>query len=229
MRAVIFDLDGTLLDTLADLAAAVNRALAARGLPVHPLDAYRFFVGEGAATLVQRALPAAARGGTLAQEVLASFVEDYGRHWRVTTRPYDGIPELLAALAGRGLALAVLSNKPQDFTRLCVGQFFGDIPFAQVLGEELGRPRKPHPAGALAIASRLGLPPAAFLYLGDTAIDMETARAAGMYGVGALWGFRSRAELEESGARALVASPQELLPLLDAPPRLPPGETRSLS
>jgi phosphoglycolate phosphatase len=210
-QAVLFDLDGTLLDTLADLGNAVNRVLAARGLPTHPLDAYRYFVGEGARLLVTRALPENRRDAAPIAACLAGFQADYDQNWQVETRPYPGVADMLDALSARGLKLAVLSNKPHDFTQRCVRELLPRWTFDPVFGLRETVPRKPDPAGAIEIAARLNIPPANFLYLGDTATDMQTARAAGMFPVGALWGFRSAQELAESGAEVLLEEPEGLL------------------
>lgn len=215
-KAVLFDLDGTLLDTLADIGDAANRALVANGFPAHPPDAYRYFVGDGIVMLMTRALPEGAREQKTIDTCLESLREAYRAGWNVKTRPYEGIPAMLDSLAERGLKMAVLSNKPQEFTRLCVDDLLSQWRFDPVFGKRDGVPRKPDPAGAMEIARHLGVEPAEILYLGDTAIDMETARAAGMYGVGACWGFRPAEELLEGGARVLVKHPVEVPGLLDS-------------
>jgi len=214
-RAVIFDLDGTLLDTLADLADSMNRVLAGWGFPPHPRREYRYLVGAGMLNLARRALPPDRRQEELAVQVAAAMREEYGRHWQDATLPYPGIPELLAALRTRGLKLAVLSNKPDEFTKIMVGAYFPVEWFSLVEGALPSRPLKPHPAGAVEIAARLHLAPRECLYCGDTDIDMETAQAAGMFPVGVLWGFRRAEELVAHGARALIDVPAELLPLVD--------------
>ncbi|MFZ5584588.1 MAG: HAD family hydrolase [Thermodesulfobacteriota bacterium] len=213
-RAVLFDLDGTLLDTLADLADAANRMLADLDLPGHPQDAYRYFIGEGVEKLVERALPAQRRDPATLAAAIARLREHYARDWAVKTRPYPGVRELVAALARRGLIQVVLSNKPDDFTRLMVAHYFPEKPFVVVRGALAGVAKKPDPAAALAIAADLGLMPAEFLYLGDSAIDMQTATRAGMHAVGAAWGFRTCQELLENGARHVIAAPLDLLQLL---------------
>jgi phosphoglycolate phosphatase len=213
--AVLFDLDGTLLDTLADIAHAANEALVRSGLPEHPPEAYRRFIGDGVATLFRRALPPEAVEEGLVERCVAAFRDAYERCWDRSSRPYDGIPELLDALAGRGLALAVLSNKPDDFTRRCAEAFLGRWPLRAVLGQRPGVPRKPDPAGALEVADRLGIPAGRFLYVGDSAVDMETARRAGMHPVGVSWGYRPAEELWASGAAAVIHRPAELLNILD--------------
>ena len=210
-RAVLFDLDGTLLDTLEDLAHAANAALSACGHPTHSVPAYRMLVGAGVRKLFERALPAGKGSPAEIERCAAVFREAYGKGWNVHTRPYGGIREMLEAVAQRSIAMAVLSNKPDDFTQTCVREFFPDVPFALVLGEKPGVPPKPDPTGARQIVAALGIPPEEFLYLGDTAIDMETARVSGMRPVGALWGFRSREELVRAGAEIVIAQPGELL------------------
>jgi phosphoglycolate phosphatase len=215
-QAVVFDLDGTLLDTLEDLAGAVNRVLASHAFPAHPLDAYRYFVGDGARTLFERVLPEHHRSEPMIETCLEEFREDYGRNWNIRTAPYPDIERLLEALTARGTRLSVLSNKPHETTLACVRGILPRWEFDVVLGQRPGVPKKPDPAGALELASRMGLPPEAFLYLGDTGTDMLTASAAGMLAVGALWGFRTAEELTAHGARHLVASPMEVLGLLES-------------
>jgi phosphoglycolate phosphatase len=213
-RAAIFDLDGTLLDTLADIADAANRVLAARGFPTHPNSSYRAFIGEGVARLITQALPETHREEATVQACIGAYTAEYERNWNVRTRPYAGVPELLAALAAQGLRLAVLSNKPDYFTQRCVQELLPARTFGAVLGATDRIPRKPDPAGALEIARKLEVPPASCLYVGDSGVDMQTARAAGMFPVGALWGFRDKQELLENGAQLLIGKPGELLAFL---------------
>ncbi len=212
--AVIFDLDGTLLDTLKDLGDAMNRVLKAHGWPEHPESAYKKFVGNGATRLIERAVPGDARTPEVIKECLREFLDDYSQNWAVNTKPYPGIPELLEGLQGHQIIMSVLSNKIHDFTLMCVNRFLPSFTFAQVLGEREGIPKKPDPAGALEIVQETGIPAEKTLYVGDTAIDMQTARAAGMFAVGVLWGFRERDELEENGADALVERPEEIMGLI---------------
>ena len=213
-KAILFDLDGTLLDTLEDLATAANRALGTLGLPAHPTDAYRVFVGDGLRTLAERILPGEQRSAAQVDALVAAFEREYSRTWNERTAPYAGVPEMLDRLTGDGYRMSVLSNKPDAFTRLCVEQLLPHWTFAPLYGQRPGVPKKPDPAAALAIAAELGLDPAEVLYLGDTATDMHTARAAGMAAVGVLWGFRSADELHAAGARHLITHPGELAPLL---------------
>lgn len=213
-RAVLFDLDGTLLDTLSDLAASMNAVLTRLALPTHPRDAYRYFVGDGIENLAIRALPSDQRAYAMIHRCAEAMRAEYQGRWAESSAPYEGIPELLDALAGRGLSLAILSNKPNDLTRLMVDHYLSAWPWQQVRGARPEMPRKPDPSGALAIAHHLKLPPSQVLYLGDTNTDMRTAAAAGMTPIGALWGFRSKAELEESGAHAVINHPLDLLRLV---------------
>ncbi len=213
-RAVIFDLDGTLADTLEDIAGAVNRALGAHGLAVHSLDDYCKMIGDGFLTLVQRALPADLCTVDLVAEVRAKAADDYASHCLDRTSSYPGVPGLLEALAGRGVPMAVLSNKPHELTLLVVRGLFPNTPFTIIRGELDAFPRKPDPTSALDIAKRLGMAPRDVLYLGDSNVDMETARGAGMVALGAGWGFRGEAELLASGAKAVLATPGELLDYL---------------
>ncbi|MBP7634154.1 HAD family hydrolase [Candidatus Ozemobacteraceae bacterium] len=210
-RGIIFDLDGTLLDTLADIADSTNRVLLRQGFATHPLDAYRYFVGDGMRMLAERALPADRRVPETVDEVFREVHAEYDRHWADVTRPYDGIQGLLDGLLARGVEMSVLSNKPDEFTVMMVEHYFPGVPFRRVYGAGAGIPRKPDPAGALRIAAESGLPPESFLYLGDTMVDMKTAVAAGMFPIGALWGFREEAELREGGAKLLVARPGDIL------------------
>ena len=213
-QAVLFDLDGTLLDTLEDLADAMNAALAALGHAGHGLAAYRYFVGDGLRSFAMRALPEGARDEATHARSCELFRAEYARRWHVKTHAYEGIGELLDTLTERGLTMGVLSNKPDDFTKLMVRDMLGRWRFAVVRGVGADGVKKPDPAGALAIAERLGVAPAEFLYVGDTDTDMQTAGAAGMYAVGATWGFRPAAELIDSGARTLIHHPTELVALL---------------
>jgi phosphoglycolate phosphatase len=213
-RAVVLDLDGTLLDTREDIADAMNRVLAGRGFPVHPYESYNRFIGDGAAVLVRRALPADRQDEGTVSACLVSFLADYGDHWDLKTRVYPGIQQMLSGISGLGVRMAVLTNKPEAMALKCAGRYFGAGRFDVVQGQTPEIPKKPDPAGAFLVASRMSVAPGECLYLGDTATDMETAIRAGMFPVGALWGFRPASELRESGAKAMVGAPADLLPLL---------------
>ncbi len=212
IRAVLFDLDGTLADTLADLANATNFALAQLDCPTHPLETYRYMVGDGAKQLCARALPA--DNQDLVDEAVRLMREHYEAHCFDLTKLYPGILELVAALGKRGYRMAVLSNKPDNFTKRLIAHYFQPSPFDVVRGQLANVPLKPDPTAALQIATELDVAPAQWLYLGDTNTDMRTALAAGMHPVGVLWGFREREELTEAGAEALVETPADVLKLL---------------
>lgn len=210
-RAALFDLDGTLLDTLEDLAEACNRVRAGLDLPPHPVEAYRRFVGDGARVLVVRMLPENLRDRAGAVEAaLAGFQREYAACWQTRTRPYPGIADMLDELSAAGLRLAVLSNKPDFFTKLCVATLLARWSFDPVLGQREGVPKKPDPAGALEAARLMGVTPAETIFVGDSDVDMATAKAAGMTAVGALWGFRGADELKMAGADELAAKPVDI-------------------
>ncbi|HEX7511438.1 MAG TPA: HAD family hydrolase [Chitinivibrionales bacterium] len=216
VKGILFDLDGTLLNTLEDLGGAMNAVLARRGLPAHPISDYRYFVGEGIAVLVRRALPASHHDDATVSACVNSMSEEYAAHCMDKTTPYPGIAELLSKLAAKGVKMAVLSNKPDKMTKFLVGAYFPTVAFDCISGAREGIPRKPHPAGAFDTARVLAIEPEEFLYLGDSKTDMETANAAGMFPVGALWGFRDEGELKNAGARIIIKAPLELLKVLEA-------------
>jgi len=213
-KLVIFDLDGTLLDTIEDIAGATNRVLEARGLAPFSVEETKLLVGDGIEEMVRRTF--ALRGiGPLSDAEVAGVVTDYRREyqscWRSHSRPYPGVPELLDELARRRVKTAILSNKSHLFTTAMTAELLAGSRFDLVRGAVPGVPHKPDPASALSIAGELGVEPAACIFLGDTNVDMKTATAARMFAVGALWGFRTADELLASGAAALISSPHELL------------------
>jgi phosphoglycolate phosphatase len=214
LRAAIFDLDGTLVDSLADIAAAMNHSLTQHGLPTHPVADYRHYVGEGVMVLVRKAT----QGGDeqLHASVLAAYRAYYADHLFDQTGVFPGIPAMLARLADEGVRLAVLSNKSDTFTKRLVEGLLPGVPFKAVYGERPGVPRKPDPTAALEVAAELGVAPADCAFVGDTPVDMNTARNAGMHGIGVTWGFRSSEELQAHGARALATTAEELLAALRA-------------
>ena len=214
-KAVLFDLDGTLLNTLDDIADAVNRTLAVRGLPAHDCEAYRWFIGDGARVLVTRALPEHRRTEDEIDSCLAAFKNEYSRNWHHKTHPYAGIPRLVAMLQTAGIKMAVVTNKPHTFSETCCRHYFPPGTFDAVVGQKDGHPVKPDPYPAFQAAAFLQVTPSDCLFLGDSGIDMETALAAGMFPVGALWGFRPQDELETAGAAACIAHPRELLKWID--------------
>lgn len=214
VRCAIFDLDGTLLDSLEDLADSANAMLRARGFPEHPLAHYRYFVGDGAWTLVQRILPLPLQDDhALIHDCLHDYKIEYGKRWNLKTRPYAGIPELLAGLAERQIVLTVLSNKPHGFTVKCIEALCpppAGSEWSVVLGLRDGARPKPDPGGVQEILHDLDIPASETLYFGDTSTDMKTAVSAGVFPIGVLWGFRSREELEQSGAKLILDQPCDL-------------------
>ncbi|MBP7951035.1 MAG: HAD family hydrolase [Verrucomicrobiales bacterium] len=214
VKAVIFDLDGTLLDTLEDLADSMNEALASMGFPVHAVERYRYFVGDGVQMLTERTLPEEHRTPDILAEVRVRYRAAYGRNWKSKSRPYDGILPALECLRQCGLPLAILSNKPQQFTELCMEHFFPNDLFYPIFGAREQVERKPSPDGALEIANLLGIQPGEMAFIGDTLTDMRTAVAAGMRRIGVAWGFRPVEELLANGAECIASHPRELAGLL---------------
>ena len=212
---VVCDLDGTLVDTLEDLADAMNRVLSAERAPLHNHATYKLLVGKGIRDLVGRALPPERRSDDTIDRCYKAMIADYGEHCLVKTRPYDGIAELVRGLRAAGVKLAVLSNKSDELTRRIVESLFGRGDFDVVMGAQPGLPLKPDPTVALLIGERLGVAPSRMVFLGDSGIDMRTATAAGMIAVGAAWGFRTKDELVGNGARTVLDHPLELLKSLE--------------
>ena len=212
--AVIFDLDGTLLNTLGDLRAATNHALEVRGLPPHSMEEIRQFIGNGIRLLICRAMPE----GTPEAEIdaaLDDFKAYYAAHIHDRTVPYDGIPQLLTALRKRGIKVAVLSNKIDSASQQLIEYFFPEKTDV-VFGEHVGVPRKPDPTSCRMVMQQLGVQPEQVLYVGDSGTDMQTAKNAGLYAVGVTWGFRSKEVLLKYGADVLVHRPEQILQILDS-------------
>lgn len=209
-QAAVFDLDGTLLYTLDDLADSLNETLREEGLPTHEPGQYRLMVGNGLEMLVARALPEPMRIPAHVRPILRKFSEKYRTNQVSKTRPYPGLEKLLDQLSQRGLRLAVLSNKAHANTQEIVEHFFpGRFDLALGLRPEI--PPKPDPAGAFEIAAQFGLEPGSFFYLGDSGVDIKTALASGMYPVGVTWGYRSEDELRKAGAMKIINCPEELI------------------
>ncbi|MHC6180141.1 HAD family hydrolase [Clostridium sp. JNZ X4-2] len=212
---IIFDLDGTLLNTLADMADSMNIVLNKQGFPVHDIEKYKNFVGNGMEKLVWRALPPDSANDETVKLCLAEFKREYNERWDRLTKPYKRMGELIDKLHSMGITMSVLSNKPDNFTKIIIDKFFGLKRFAFVLGAREGIPKKPDPSSALEISRLSKILPSEYLYVGDSGVDMNTANSAGMYAVGVTWGFREVHELLENGAKALVNSPMELVKLIE--------------
>ena len=213
-KLVIFDLDGTLVDSIADLTVAVNQALEKCGWPLHTADEYRRMVGDGVMKLFERALPEGERTQTNVERIRDLFIPFYEIHNTDLSRPYNGIVELLTQLKERGVRLAVASNKYHSATLKIIDHFFGHIGFELILGNREGVARKPDPAIVNEILDTLGVARQDVLYVGDTSVDMHTARNARVDCVGVSWGFRPKVELQQHNPLSVIDNPQQILDFL---------------
>lgn len=209
IKAIVFDLDGTLLDTIPDIAGALNRALAAQGLPTHTVEACKTFIGGGIREAVRKAVPAGT-SDEMQEKVLACYKDDYRARCTEGTSYYPGVKEMLAELSTAGLMLGVLSNKTEATAQKIISAYFPNVKFDFVLGRAEGRPLKPDPGAAAPVLETLGLPPEEIAYAGDSGTDITFALGVGMLPIGAPWGYRSRRELADRGAQLLPESPAEL-------------------
>jgi len=209
-KGIIFDLDGTLVNSLEDLADSMNSVLKSYDYPIHSYEAYKNFIGSGIKSLVSKALPEASVNEELIETCFNSMIEIYRVNCTHKTKPYNGIIELLDQLISRNIKLGVLSNKSDEFTKKIVASIFPDY-FEYVVGLSTKTPKKPNPFGALEISKNLGLKPEQLIFVGDTEIDMETANNAKMFSVGVLWGFRSKEKLISAGAKMVISNPLDLL------------------
>lgn len=212
-RAVVFDLDGTLLNTLADLADSGNELLASYGMAPHPEPAFRYFVGNGSRKLMERILPG--KSPEQIDEALARYKAIYEKHLTAKTTPYAGIAETLSALKVRGVRMAVCTNKHISAAEALIRKYFPADTFDTFEGDRPGVPRKPDPAHVRIVLEKMGIRPEETVYLGDSGVDMQTAVNAGALPVGVLWGFREKDELMENGAQILLSKPSELLEKVD--------------
>lgn len=210
-KAVIFDLDGTLLDSVADIADSMNRVLAVEGLATYNYEQYKYFVGNGIRKLVERCIPQENRTDARLERCFEHMMTDYAENCTVKSRLYDYIPELLTELAARGVKMSILSNKADAITQKTCTAFLSAWSFDVIIGASERFPRKPSPDAAMFIASQMNVQPDDVFYLGDTSIDMLTACAAGFFAAGALWGFRTADELLNAGAKTLLKTPMEVL------------------
>lgn len=214
MRGCLFDLDGTLINSLEDMAASVNYALMERGYPVHTLEEYRYMVGSGVTLLCERALSPYARTPEQVRTLRQVFQAYYAEHGMDATRPYPGVNWMLQQLRALKMHMGVITNKPDQDAQRIVERTFGKGVFDIVIGQREGRPMKPDPSVAFEAIEGMGIQPAECAYFGDSGVDMQTAEAAGARGVGVLWGYRTADELLENGALALIKSPEELFTLI---------------
>lgn len=209
VEAVIFDLDGTLLDTIEDLANACNYALSTLGYEVHDVDKYKRFVGNGRYKLIERILPEAKRNQEIINETLGLFDQYYGEHMVDMTKPYEGVIEIIDRLIDKEIKLAIVSNKPHEFTTEVTKKYFGNS-FEIVYGQRDGYPVKPDPKTVFEVVNSLDVDLKNCVYVGDSDVDIKTAKNAGVKSVGVAWGFRGQGELEKAGADYIAKSAEEL-------------------
>ncbi len=216
MKGIIFDLDGTLLNSLEDIADAANYALNQEGLPPHKLDEYNYFVGNGLKVLIKRIVPEGTAESTIL-DCYNNFISQYKENWNRKSRPYKNITTMLATLQDNDIKLAVLSNKPDLCTRKVVTHYFGDYNFEYVAGQKEGVKKKPDPAGALEALKQLGLPREEVVFVGDSSVDMQTGKNCQLFTIGVSWGFRPISELIEYQADLIVNTPQEIIDYVLSP------------
>jgi phosphoglycolate phosphatase len=214
MKALIFDLDGTLINSILDIALSMNKVLEKHNYPSHEIEKYNYFVGDGALVLVKNAMPQNASDEEI-KIALKSFIEIYEQNTHNNTLPYEGIYEMLEKLEKLKIKKAVLSNKPHKFTLKYMENIFNNFDFQEIHGQKTDVPKKPDPTMAIEIATKLNTKVEDMIFVGDTATDMKTAKSAGMIAVGVEWGFRGVEELLENGADFIVKTPQEILELLN--------------
>ena len=214
MKLVVFDLDGTLINSLEDLADSANWMLLQHGYPTHPVDAYRYFVGDGMRKLIERILPPEERNDVRIEQCKAEFVAYYTIHMEDKTVVYPGMIELLKELKDRGLKIAVATNKVHIAVAPLMAKYFPGIRFDSMIGQREGIPVKPHPQIMYDILRETDCQPSETLHVGDTATDMQLAHSAGVTPVGVLWGYRPLEELQEAGAKFIIEKPEELLGLV---------------
>ena len=214
-KAAVFDLDGTLINSVADLGSAVNRVLESNGFPVHELVEYNQFIGDGARVMVKKALPADSKNEEVLNRCYNQFMDDYRVNFSVKTALYDGISELLDYLAENKIILSILTNKPHEITINIVDALLSKWDFKMVIGHKEGLPRKPDITGAKMIIESMNVAPEQIVYFGDSGIDMKTASSSGMLPVGVLWGFRGKEELIRDGAKHLISNPLDIIDIAD--------------
>ncbi len=211
--AFIFDLDGTLIDSLLDIALCANKVLEEFSLPTHSLEDYKYFVGGGALVLIENCIPKGL-GEDKVEAVLKRFIELYDTKLQNNTKPYDGIIELLSKLDEADIKIGILSNKPHEFTLEYAKKFFGNLNISEIHGQKEDVPKKPNPIAAINIAKSFDIPRENIYFVGDTSIDMKTAKGANMKAIGVSWGFRPVEELVENGADYIAKTPKDILSLI---------------
>ncbi len=214
IKAVIFDLDGTLVNSLDDLAVSTNYSLEKHGFNTYPVEDYKYLVGDGMVKLIERAIPDEQFNNDTFKSVFDCFMAHYRENFLVNTVAYDGIKDVLSALSNMGLKLAVVSNKADDMAKRVVKSIFEQGVFTVVSGKREGYPVKPDPTLTLEIIGQLGVKPQECVFVGDSGMDTVTAVNSGCYPLGVLWGFRAKAELLENGAKSLAKSPEEIIEII---------------
>ena len=213
IKAVLFDLDGTLADSLIDLADGVNHAIASKGFPTHEVEAFKYFVGDGSTKMIERALPESNRDAATINEIKDIFLPYYAIHYADNTYAYKGMPELVNTLKSQGFIVAVVTNKEQHMANEVVKSLYGDV-FDLIFGKRDGIPAKPDPTAALMAMEELGVTPEECVFIGDSGMDVATAVNSGAVPVGELWGFRKEDELLANGAKYIINKPHELLDII---------------
>lgn len=214
IEGIVFDLDGTLLNTLESIGKAFNRSLKKMDLPVHAIDSYRYFIGDGVFECAKRCLPSNHRNDENIKTLVEIERKDYAQSWKYDAQPYAGIQALLDSAQSAGYRLAVLTNKDDEFAQQCIRYFFPTTSFDCIVGHSTTIPHKPDPTGGLMIAERLGLATQKLAMIGDTKTDIDTALACNMFSVGVSWGFREITELKDAGANRIIEHPKQLLEIL---------------
>lgn len=211
MKAIVFDLDGTLLNTLEDIANSMNRVLIKNQFSPYSTEDYKYMVGSGMQALVKKAVTPFTKKPEKINQLFEEMKDDYLFHWNIATKPYEGIMETLFSLAEAGIVLSILSNKPDSLTKKTVQHFFPTIPFFMIQGASSYYPEKPNPACLINIMKETNLPKEEFIMIGDSSIDIETAINASVFPAGVLWGFRKKEELEKKGAKIFFEHPSDIL------------------
>ncbi|MCD7963676.1 MAG: HAD family hydrolase [Rikenellaceae bacterium] len=215
IRFAIFDLDGTLLNTIDDLAISVNYSLEKCGFPAHPVEAYKKFVGNGINNLFLRALPEGEKSDANIERMRMHFLPYYAENGTKHTRPYEGIPEILKTLQDKGIKIAVASNKYQEATEKIIANYFPDTDFCAILGQREGIPVKPDPTIVFDILETAGIPAEDTIYIGDSGVDMQTAANSSLTSIGVTWGFRDEDELRSNGAVHIVKEPTAIIGIIE--------------
>ncbi|HNX02546.1 MAG: HAD family hydrolase [Candidatus Cloacimonas sp.] len=228
IKAIIFDLDGTLIDSIVDIAGAMNAALKSFGYPEHPVEEYKSFIGDGQTELVKRALPEDKRTPEIIDKVAKKYWDNYDLQWYLNTNIFPGVLYLIQLAVARKMKLAILSNKPHYFTKKMIRHFFRGAmirhtknPFGVYSGEEADKPKKPDPTVALELAKRLIVKPQYVALVGDSPVDIKTAKNAGMIAIGAAWGYGNKKDLQDAGADLIFDSPTEMTTYFDSQPLCP--------